>query len=214
MTVTVQPSHQEIDSGNHSGLLSQLKLGMQQLVQKHGLKPDLLARHAGSIEHCLSSACDEPVSIEQDSAANQPWGWKPMLESPDLSIGLLTVFSEQDIPLHDHPGSSGLLIVLRGKVRVQSYRMTSEGDQRFVQPLELEQSGDVKLGRGDYTYFGSSENNIHSLQAIDGDCVLFDVLFSPYQPAQRSFFMPVTPQTAAGFQYVCRLHKPHSGAMN
>jgi hypothetical protein len=214
MTATALTKQNEFITSCPDGLLSQLQQGLQQLAQRQGVKQHLLERYSNSIEQFLVTACGETGTADTNTRSHQPWGWSPMLESPDLNVGALTVFMDSDIPLHDHPGSSGLLIVLRGRVRVQSYQVASAGDLRQVQPLELEQTGNVELDEGQYISFGPSENNIHSLHAIDDDCVLFDVLFSPYQPAQRSYFMPVTPQSPTGSLYVSRLHKPVSIAMN
>jgi len=212
MTVTAPSNYQEFNSSCHSGLLPQLKLGMHQLVQRHGLNLYLLERYEEAISQCLFSVFSESSSFAAKPETNQPWGWVPFLECADVKVGVLTVFRNCDIPLHDHPGSTGLLIVLRGRVRIESYQMAIDADLHGTQPLELEQTGDVELAEGQSNHFGPSENNIHSLQAIDDDCVLFDVLFCPYQPALRSYYLPVTEKSATGSLYVTRLRKPLSVA--
>ena len=206
MNLTARTTPHSVDSAQLAAL-APLTRGLQQLVERHGLDQDLLGRYHDSIEHYFESAGSQDSPEKENSPSSQPWGWQPALEGPELSMGTLTVFQHEDIPLHDHPGSIGLLIVLQGKVKVCSYRLAEEPGQYQPSPLELEQTGAVELVPGEYVHFGPGENNIHSLQAIDGDCVLFDILFYPYQLQQRSFYMPVTPQTSTGSVYVSRLNK-------
>lgn len=182
----------------------QLKSGLDQLVSHYHLKPEMVESRVFLIQDLLESMIINPVNV--DDGQQESWGWQPALESPDLSVGALTVWKDSEIPLHDHPGSAGLLLVLEGSIRIRSYRML--GNQEISQqPIELELTNDSIIDTGDCWHFGPHEHNIHSLQAVDGDCRLFDVLFSPYQLQQRSFYMPIVPNNDARNIYVTRLSK-------
>ena len=209
--VTARHDQELIQRGNHSEILSRLEQGMAELVQCHCLNPGLFDQYRTAIESSLNSAISQLASIGVEaSSTDQPWGWMSALDKPECSAGTLTVFVDQAIPLHDHPGSTGLLLMLQGSARVSSYRLVESDALKQPSTLKLEQTGETMLAVGQFTHFGPGENNIHSLQAIDQDCILFDLLFSPYQPHQRCFYMPVTSSSEEGVLYVSRLRKLHS----
>jgi len=187
--------------------VSHLNRGMQLLVDQYGLAPGLVSQHGGSVEQTLSAVVDDESLLQGSTTPNQPWGWAPFLESPALTVGALTVFEQENIPMHDHPGSIGLLLVLRGRVRIQSYDPLGDAAVNDASTRELHQTDDRMLGEGQATLFGAHKNNIHSLQAVGGDCILFDVLFSPYQPGLRSYYFPTTQVSTDGRVQVSRLNK-------
>jgi len=192
-------------------LLSLLAKGLTELVDQHHLKRDAVAQHETRIRDLLLNTIHgEPAEPDEN---NPRWGWQPALASPDLSVGTLTVWRDSDIPLHDHPGSTGLLLVLEGKVRVRSYQLTDDLDNGNA-PVELELTADEVISAGEYWQFGPYQHNIHSLQSVDGDCRIFDVLFSPYQLQQRSFFMPIIPGNDARNIFVTRLNRLHRRSLH
>jgi hypothetical protein len=193
---------------------SVLGRGLQALADHYRLHQELLNRYEENIRHSLASILYDNNTGAVDRELDQPWGWGPMIESPDLSVGKLTVYAGHDIPLHDHPGSTGLLLVLQGQVQVRQYKMLDPVNALSSSQLALEQTGAENLATGQITHFGPDQNNIHTLHAVDGDCILFDVLFSPYQIQQRSFFLPVTPQTDKGKVYVSKLFKRNTRSIH
>jgi len=204
-----------------SRLAEELGSGLKALVDEYCLDDGLVSHYQSQIGHLLDAArCGLPHSPEERALSPQPWGWRPLLESPDIVVGALTVFADHDIPLHDHPGSSGLLLVLNGRVKVTSYKLVGSTDAQAQPPLELEKTSQNVLMPGDQWHFGPRQNNIHALHALDDECKIFDVLFSPYQLQQRSFFMPIVPGTNADNLFVVRLNKlrhtttSHTGPAN
>lgn len=183
-----------------------LDVGLQELLTQHRLRTKLLDKYRANIEDLLLATLREsPANTE--NTRGQPWGWNPGIESPDISVGTLTVLKGNDIPLHDHPDSTGLLLVLNGSVQIKSFRIFGSPGAREQQPMELELTDEVLLEVGEYGHFGPGTNNIHSLHAIDSDCRLYDVLFSPYTLHQRSFFMPIVPENGSNNIFVTRLNK-------
>lgn len=178
------------------------------LVQtRYHVHSDLVNHYRDTLKQLLDLSVHESGPMQPGAiAAGQPWDWVQFVESPQLGVGILTVYADQDIPLHDHPGSTGLLVILRGKVRIRSYNQVHNQESPSSPMVELQSTSDEILKPGQYWHFGTTENNVHTLQAIDGDCRIFDILFSPYQLQQRSFFMPIDPDHAdAGNIMVRRL---------
>jgi len=207
MEIPTQPVRPAIKPDCNSATVSCLRQGLHQLVQYHGLAPAVLDHYQSLIEFSWRQAM---ASRQQASVpcSDHPWGWVPMLDTPDVLVGTLTVFHDQPIPLHDHPGSTGLLLVLRGEVQIASYQPADTPDHAPRSPLALVQTAHDILAPGQFAHFGPSENNIHGMQAIDDDCVLLDVLFAPYPLHRRAFYFPVSDALADGTLYVSRLAKP------
>lgn len=122
---------------------------------------------------------------------NQPWGYLSLAEEEQFSAGLLTVLPGTPIPIHDHPGSTGLLVVLKGQVKAHLYE-TVEQDAGS-NTLSLKRTSVGSAGVGEFVTFGPDERNIHSLEACKEPVVLFDLLISPYKPEERSWFLPMDP---------------------
>jgi hypothetical protein len=219
MGTAVQSSNKSDVTENRSArFVTSLEDGLDQLVSCHGLSRTLLNRVRSPIEHCLTLALVDNDCAIPVNQPNQPWGWEPLLNGPEISIGKLTVLGEQDIPLHDHPGSTGLLLVLAGQVTVRHYKMLESSNTasptQLPSPIELEQTGATILMTGQYSHFGPQLNNIHTLSAVDDSCILLDVLFSPYQLQQRTFFLPIAAQSDSGTVFVSPLNKTRASAMH
>lgn len=141
-------------------------------------------------------------------AQTRAWQWHPMLSRPGLKAGLLSVDAHQQIPLHDHPGSCGLLIALEGSVRVNQYTIMGKNSVGKGSIFRLKTHGVQQLSRGMAGTFGPETGNVHSLQALDEDCLLFDAIFSPYALEDRSFYTPITTADNGQILFATRLHKP------
>jgi len=132
---------------------------------------------------------DIPCPRQQTS---QPWDWHPLLDSDDVRAGVLTVYPGHAIPLHDHPGSTGLLIVLEADVTIRQYDLSTPAKHKPLhRPVELTMLHEYRFSPAGYTVFGPCSGNIHTLEAGDKPCTLFDVLLAPYRDHERSWYMPL-----------------------
>lgn len=122
----------------------------------------------------------------------QDWGWVELIENEYLRVGLLTLDETNTIPIHDHPGSTGLLVILEGHLQVQQFQYRessiSPSPRRMV---EMEQVNRQQLGPGEFTAFSPTQGNIHSLCAYNGPCLILDVLLAPYRNEDRTWYMPL-----------------------
>lgn len=82
------------------------------------------------------------------------------------------------MPLHDHPSMLGLLKVISGSVKVQSYsRISSEqGDELLVQTEEPK----ILNHKSEATFLDEDTCNFHEITALNGPAAFFDVLTPPY----------------------------------
>jgi len=131
-------------------------------------------------------------AVEQSwESGNRHWLWQRMVKEPHLNGGVLTVTAEEDVPLHDHPGATGMLRVLTGKLEVRQYDLApGDGpDGRGV--VELHPVSLRTLGAGDTAFLLPDKGNIHSLRSAGARCSMLDFFVPPYRRRERSWYLPV-----------------------
>lgn len=118
------------------------------------------------------------------------WYWQSLLSSEKINAGLLTVYAGQPIPLHDHPGANGMIIVLQGKVRVSQYQLTQELNANHSANVALRKISDRHLGMGETDMFLHNRGNIHGMRALSQKCIILDILIPPQTSEERSWYLP------------------------
>lgn len=151
-----------------------------------------------NIDNCNSLRADilEWIDTElntRQSQVTEPtagWCWRPRVDTKQARIGFLTLHENKPVPIHDHPGSSGLLIVMEGKLKVQLFeRSDSSVSTRRI--TELIRTEEHEAGPGEFVIIGSDHGNIHSVRATEGPCIVLDILLSPYSERERGWYMPI-----------------------
>ena len=91
------------------------------------------------------------------------WAGHTLYESSDWRVALFGMAPWAELPLHDHPGTRGLVHVVDGTVRVNRFEIgRARSSTRFA---ELRHRGSRHLVTGDSEVFGRRYHNIHALQA-------------------------------------------------
>lgn len=165
--------------------------GLQQLSSQAGVSTNdidlcqTLRSELLDLIHAKLIQLEQPQILEQLSR----WGWQSWMDTQALRIGFLTVDANKPIPIHDHPGSAGLLIVLQGKLQVQQFTASTEHTSARRIELSLEQELDA--GPGEFVTFSPFAGNIHSVRAHEETCIVLDVLLTPYKEQERGWYMPI-----------------------
>ncbi|MET0103822.1 MAG: hypothetical protein ABW072_01610 [Sedimenticola sp.] len=120
-----------------------------------------------------------------------PWQYLPLYSSGIFRAGLLTTFRDTPVPLHDHPGGTGIQLLLKGRLEASVYsaRRTQSANGRL---LILSHKHQALLGPGDHTLF-TARHNIHGLSSISSRSVLLSLRFKPEQAREKTFYFPVNP---------------------
>ena len=121
----------------------------------------------------------------------KPWRHQPLIDTPHLRVGLLTVFRFSSIPLHDHPGACGLQKVLSGKIRVGHYDQESglENSERVVW---LNRKAVRDYAAGESACYHRDSGNVHQVTSLDSKSILLNMVVRPYDEKKRSWYFPVT----------------------
>jgi len=167
-----------------------LKNGFQQFIHDHALPESVMCIYDDNlnlfnIEH--GSIIKSPRSQKTDSASEN-WHWKELISQKEYNAGILCLDANKQIPIHDHPGSSGLLFVLHGELEVTEYRQINSQTPLTTELVPYKIS---TIKAYQFCSFGKDAGNIHSIKAINKDCFILDILISPYDLQQRKWYLPI-----------------------
>ena len=154
----------------------------------------------------LFSAIDSSLSSsagQSNSKMWSGWGWQPIINKSDLRIGLLEIHREHSIPIHDHPGGCGTLIVLKGKLAVTTYQTRFDREMEKSGLVVLSKLGSQSFEEKEYAIITETEGNIHSLTSISDVSVVLDILLKPYDESRRTWYIPVSEQVSDENSFIC-----------
>jgi hypothetical protein len=119
------------------------------------------------------------------------WGWKPYVSEPELNIGLLRIYKNNPIPIHDHPGASGVLLVLEGELKIDEFEIEHVVENESIRLANLSRNHQKNLKTSQFSIITPDEGNIHSLSTTSDVCTVLDVLLQPYDESKRTWYLPV-----------------------
>lgn len=116
-----------------------------------------------------------------------------IFKSDFLNVKLISMTPERSLPLHDHPGTSGSMMVLSGRVHAIACDQDNLEDKTQAHS-QLKIVADKTLSTGDSSCFTKTHHNIHSFKALTERAVIIIVHVNPFAVAQQSYFFPASPQ--------------------
>ena len=149
--------------------------GMQLLQQLDTADPAFLAAVRGAYE-----------------SGNRFWLWQRLTRASGINGGILSIEQGEDVPLHDHPGATGMLRVLTGEAELWQFdRPLTTNGERENSTAVLERVAHRILRPGDIALLSPSHGNIHALRARSKACSMLDYFIPPYQRGVRTWYQPV-----------------------
>ena len=98
-------------------------------------------------------------------------------QETQFEVSLLEFAKGEDIPLHDHPDMTGVILCTHGRVDVEHFDKLSERSEN--DRLLLQQERSLVMTPGDSAILTASRGNIHSLHAVEFTRMI-DVFTPPY----------------------------------
>lgn len=153
----------------------------------------------------VSSSAFAGAVGEAYETGNRFWMWQRLTREPVLNGGILTVGQAQDVPLHDHPGATGLLRLLTGELEVWQFdRLPASARQQADGLSELQRVTHRVLRPGDTAILSPLHGNIHALRARSGECSMLDYFIPPYTRSARTWYEPLDADWFDGERITCR----------
>jgi Protein of unknown function (DUF1637). len=146
------------------------------------------------------SAADVKLNIDNLQSAKplfceSPVTYISVYEDAYITISIFIVKSGEKLPLHDHPHMYGILKVIAGTIRIQSYtaipnnvgvgspssrgrvvcEMSNNRTQRAIKMPEV-----IVSENDGACFLTPSERNLHEIQSVDGPAAFLDILSPPY----------------------------------
>jgi len=119
------------------------------------------------------------------------WGWRSIHEDELGKVGLFSMYKDSPVPLHDHPGTCGVMMVLDGEAEVERYNLMETHQDNATSGLTELKSCDRKLLKPyEITWFDETEGNIHGFEAKTDQCVLLKVQIPTVVKGSRSWYFP------------------------
>jgi hypothetical protein len=145
----------------------------------------------------LSIARNEPLQRYSDSGL--------LFENRTMKASLVAIDKGRGLPLHDHPGASGLMLVIDGSVSVChcNIKPRQPGELLSLSVLQTD-----TLNEGETSWFTKTERNVHSVEATSQRAVLLVVHTPAFAAQQQSYYFPINIST---YEYTT-LHVQRIGA--
>ncbi|XP_065088094.1 2-aminoethanethiol dioxygenase [Ochlerotatus camptorhynchus] len=109
-----------------------------------------------------------------------------IFENTYFTMSVFVLRENYTMPLHDHPRMHGLLKVVAGTVKIQSYteidrrEQTRNGDELRHVLVNVEQERVIGVNKGECAMLTPAERNFHEITAVGGPAAFFDILSPPY----------------------------------
>jgi len=124
-------------------------------------------------------------------SGNRFWLWQRLTKESTVKGGILTIERDQDVPLHDHPGATGMVRVLTGEVEVWQFDRAVKALDRSGDHAVLELVTHRVMQPGDIAVLSPDSGNIHALRARSKQCSMLDYFIPPHERSERTWYRPV-----------------------
>ena len=139
----------------------------------------------------INSAEFKAAVNDSYETANNYWLWQRMIKQQYINGGILSIEDKQIIPLHDHPGATGMMRILSGKAEVWMFDEVKNNDSAAQENIvELKLVSHRTLIAGDTAVLTTEKGNIHALKAVTKECRMLDFFIPPYNRSKRHWFEP------------------------
>ncbi|XP_015585473.1 2-aminoethanethiol dioxygenase [Cephus cinctus] len=107
-----------------------------------------------------------------------------IFENQDITIAVFILKHGVTMPMHDHPGMHGLLKVIAGVIKIDSYSMQYADGDHIIKPNEeitaVKHPGIIVKDNDDACVLTPSERNLHEISCVEGPAAFLDILSPPY----------------------------------
>jgi len=113
-----------------------------------------------------------------------------LLKTEQFSFGIFIIRKGMALPLHDHPGMTGIVKVLYGTLKVTSYKAKdgplSMEEHSTLNRIPVTRLPDVTLtSSSDCQVLTPHVGNFHFVQSMGDDTAIFDILAPPYSDSDN-----------------------------
>ncbi len=181
---------------NNPLLWTQYLREVKQLASAYGdrtiTQPAMASRGMQLLQQLDTTDNDFQAAVHASwESGNRFWLWQRLTKESTVKGGILNIERDQDVPLHDHPGATGMVRVLTGEVEVWQFDRTVKAADRSGNHAVLELVTHRVMQPGDIAVLSPDSGNIHALRARSKTCSMLDYFIPPYERSERTWYQPV-----------------------
>lgn len=121
------------------------------------------------------------------------WHKTQIMHDPFLDASFIKLGNDTSIPIHDHPDTIGMTLVLEGMLELRSFSINPQIISFGRQAAYLRSVDYQRLHKGGTSMVLPEKGNLHNLECNDGHCILLDVQVSLRRRRESCWFFPVGP---------------------
>lgn len=147
------------------------------------------------LHHYLMLSKDYQASIEQmisSSSSDDYWSGNTLYEDELGRLSLIRLYLGTPVPLHDHPGCEGAMMVISGAAEIQRYTIQSQTEEgSWGEIVELDVNPERFLEQYDTTLFGKVRSNIQGLNSRTPDTIILKVQSPSELKNEQNWYYPL-----------------------
>ena len=156
---------------------------------------DSLAAHVKQVYADLQHSRDFRELLETarrfTPGKQSPVFHETLVEDHHCRLSLIGIHRFAPIPVHDHPRTTGVQLVLHGRVQVRNYRISEVVREPSL--VRLECVAESVLGVGSTAAVEDRTNNLHGLQALNLNAVCLALQAPPLAAERQAWYFPTHP---------------------
>lgn len=116
---------------------------------------------------------------------DKDWLWHPLYDNDCLRAGLMSIYDDQPVPLHDHPGADCLLLVVYGRMRFGRYTVM---EQRSARRAALIREELREVDSGETVLLRRERGGVLGLVSAAPQSVVLTIISPPYPERLRNWY--------------------------
>lgn len=128
----------------------------------------------------------------------------PFFDSHDIRLNLIAIEPGRALPLHDHPESAGITMVIKGQVQIVQCEAELKAEHSINSKSILTVVENKIYSAAQTSCHTSHQRNIHSMEALHERSVVLVVQPAPNDLQQKSYFFPVNTPITIGNKLICQ----------
>lgn len=159
---------------------------------------DAVKKLSRSIENLIIPFANERqirtvLNRVEHAKASGSWSDVSLIHTPKLRAGVIELYADNTIPMHNHPACIGLLVPISGELTVDQLDLDVPLESLTRgKPLRLHRIRQTLVGRGDFSLILPDLGNVHRLHSCGSkSCIFLDILICRTHFSDRHWFFPL-----------------------
>lgn len=159
---------------------------LRQAVTTFGSVKEVIPQNVEALKYLLDRTSPSDIGFK-DHVLLKPDIWRKTGKAPItyvdiyeddiLTIGVFVISPNMKLPLHNHPCMHGLIKVIGGTVKINSYTVTEENGKSVVAHIH----NPLIVSNADSScILGPLRENLHEIESVNGPAAFLDILAPPY----------------------------------